>query len=937
MHRLPSFVRAFLFAFALVVVLSPVWPAWGEDGMLREWRRPAKPFLSREQREGFLNYGDEDYISYKGEANVDKRFDPLGNFLLDGFRLVQYNEARPGRVYQLDSKGLDAVGSIQLKSGIYVPLFQEMLALNDSYSGWDFRFTLGDDIRTKFTPLTLNLTRMTGIRFDVASPRYHKFTLVQWRGTNEFNSAVDVPFSVPFEFGPDPTVGFSEGEPARWEKFPVQNSGARWESKLFGDAVRLGGSFVNQHTEDVTKGARFNPIRGTIPSEQQPPKEIIVVFGDDSPEDGRGGALVGDESVALSVTFVRSGLPDTTVVLTVGRGGEVRSPGAEIGPGFRQADGTDVIEYAFTIPTAVELGKAKRAVVDAVVAKDYRVEIRQRHPFFDPLQGDRGEFVDRETQNIIYARAPGNPADGSNKQRIRIDYGFLTGQSLLSFDWTLNLLGVKIEGEVSNNWVFSQFPINFGEEITAERETAWFVNVLKQIGPFTTGFEYFHIAPNYTSYNSRRGGLTLQTDQGGWDRDPNVRTLVAGMEFPLVDDNDDRDQWADDAFNDWPGPTVLGIRPEAGVFPGVDEDQDGVPDDDRDFDGIPDWEEPFLLYYSDPLPFIYGDDFNNNGVIDDRENDEKADYPYDKDLEGPHWFVSAVPFRDVGMTAGLMDLEEPGRGGKTQMRYFKLTYDADIRSFGTLEFRHDTKRVRDDIPNHVYDVRQLPNDDGPQSGDPFFDQLTRQNSLVHTSWFSMRNKPLRGIGITNNFKTILNRQYRGPLRTPFLDKTEQIDAWLNEYTLSNKADYRWRLGILDIMPQFKVLTRIIKRNPKAGQGEDSELLLYEVRTAPIIRADLHVTERTTLRFAQQGWRMGSDNRRFRNFFAAKVIDKVLESEKRSTTDFLVMLSSNANYWGYPLFANVGFLRRHLEFEDEELAAVRNRRFSRFFFEVVTGY
>ena len=945
-HHLPPFVRVFL--LALVVVLGPVWPAWGEDGVLREWRRPAKPFLSREQREGFLNYGDKNYISYKRELDADKRFDPLGNFLLEGFRLLGYNEARPGRPFVVDvqRKDLSEIGSVQLKDTLWLSSFLELAIFQDSIAGWEARFTVGDDIRTRFTPLTLNLVRMTGMRFDVASPRHHKFTLVQWRGTNEFKFGIDQVFSIPFELKTDPAAGDPVTGRKRFERFPVQNFGGRWESKLFGGAVRLGSTFVNQHAEDVTKSARLNPLRGTISSTQQPPEKLVVVFSDDSPEDGRGGALVGDSSVLLTVMFGRSGGSDTTVVFTVGNGGEVRSPGVEIGPGFRQANGPDVIEYTFTIPTAVELGTPKRAVVEAVVANDYRIEIRQMHPFFDRSQGDRGEFVDRETQNIIYDRAPGNVADGSNKRRIRIDYGFLTGQSLLSFDWSLNLLGVKIEGEVSNNWVFSQFPTTPGRQVKASHETGWFVNVLKQIGPFTTGFEYFHIAPNYTSYNSRRGGVTLQTDQGGFLPDPDVRTASLAVEFPLVDDNDDGDQWPDDARIEEPIFRQLQFRPDAGVFPGVDEDQDGVPDDDRDFDGIPDWEEPFLLYYSDPLPFIYGDDFNNNGVIDDRENDEKADFPYDKDLEGPHWFVSAVPFRDVGMTAGLMDLEEPGRGGKTQMRYFKLTYDADIRSFGTLEFRHDTKRVRDDIPNHVYDPvqrstrdRPVPSDLGPQPGDRLFDQLTRQNSLVHSSWLSVCNEPLRGFHITNNFKTILNRQFRGPLRTPFLSESEQADAWLNEYTLSNKADYRWRLGMLDITPQFKVLTRIITRNPKAGQGGDRgfERLLHEVRTAPIIRADLRVTKRTTLRFAQQGWRMQSDNRTFRNLFAAKIKDKTRGLESRSTTDFLVMFSNGSNYWGYPVYANIGLLSHTLEFDDPDEAAVRNKRFRRLFVEVVTGY
>ena len=133
---------------------------------------------------GFLNYGDKNYISYKRELDADKRFDPLGNFLLEGFRLLGYNEARPGRPFVVDvqRKDLSEIGSVQLKDTLWLSSFLELAIFQDSIAGWEARFTVGDDIRTRFTPLTLNLVRMTGMRFDVASPRHHKFTLVQWAG-----------------------------------------------------------------------------------------------------------------------------------------------------------------------------------------------------------------------------------------------------------------------------------------------------------------------------------------------------------------------------------------------------------------------------------------------------------------------------------------------------------------------------------------------------------------------------------------------------------------------------------------------------------------------------------------------------------------------------------------------------------------------------------
>ena len=69
-----------------------------------------------------------------------------------------------------------------------------------------------------------------------------------------------------------------------------------------------------------------------------------------------------------------------------------------------------------------------------------------------------------------------------------------------------------------------------------------------------------------------RGGVRLYTDLGGESQDQQVLS-----EFPLVDDNDDNDRYADDNLRDYPN----GSETESGVFPGLDEDNDNIPDDDK--------------------------------------------------------------------------------------------------------------------------------------------------------------------------------------------------------------------------------------------------------------------------------------------------------------------------------------------------------------------
>ena len=215
-------------------------------------------------------------------------------------------------------------------------------------------------------------------------------------------------------------------------------------------------------------------------------------------------------------------------------------------------------------------------------------------------------------------------SDGSNFRELVIDYGLNSGQTLYGMDFAADLAGLKLRGEVSKNTLYRKYPIISGRSLRHDTQ-AWYLQAVRtfpRLRRLSLGAEFFHVGPRYGGgYDSRRGGVVLYTDTGGDGLSPMV------AEFPLVDDNDDNDRYSDDNENDHPGSFDL----EAGVYPGLDEDNDNIPDDDRNANGIPDYEEPFLLYHSDPQEFVYGLDLNNNGVIDVRENDNKPDYPYDRD------------------------------------------------------------------------------------------------------------------------------------------------------------------------------------------------------------------------------------------------------------------------------------------------------------------
>ena len=145
-------------------------------------------------------------------------------------------------------------------------------------------------------------------------------------------------------------------------------------------------------------------------------------------------------------------------------------------------------------------------------------------------------------------------------------------------------------------------------------------------------------------------------------------------------DNDDNDQWPDEMLNELPSAE----KSDSGIFPGLDENNDLIPDSDQNFNGIPDWTEPILFYDADPPDFIYGIDFNNNGVVDYRENDALPDYPYPRDRRGLTWWATKKGLGRWGKWAsvGYYTMQEPAGGGEAKAIYARYEHNFTSPYFG---------------------------------------------------------------------------------------------------------------------------------------------------------------------------------------------------------------------------------------------------------------
>ena len=844
---------------------------------------PSRDFLRRPPLSGYVNYGEEVYRPYRRQIRLQNRYDYLGNFLAEGFLVYEMDEQRPGN-------------SRIRKDPLYRSLNNLVIA-HDNYGPWNWALTVGDEVRTQLTPLTFRQAGFNGLRWDVVFPA-NKVTLLVSRGFDSSLFPTLNTFSNPVESGQSAVIDALEGR----EDNPVLNFGGHWQTQV-GDVLRFGATLVNQHQVNTARGSQGSFLRGSIPYPQmQAPTELTIRIRDDSPESQEAGAVVYRVVLELSGEgeageAVLSSDPED---LRYDSALQPQILGGRRGEGYREVRGEETIDYVFTLPEGFSPRSAR---ILAAVANDYQIEVAQQHPFFVPLL-DR--FEPRRAPFQTWVRARGEVRDFSNQRVVDFDYGLYTGQTLYGADVEATFVGLKLRGEYQRNLLYQAFPVVLGGQRT-QQSAAWFVELVKQAGPVEAGMEGFHLGPRYGGgYDSRRGGIILYTDQAGETKDQAVLS-----EFPLVDDNDDDDRYADDNLRDYPG----GSETESGVFPGLDKDHDHIPDDDQNANGSPDFEEPFLLYFSDPQEFVYGIDLNNNSVIDERENDNKPDYPYDRDRQGWHAFVSLPGMQGLSGAVGVYRQEELAGAGKALSRYVRAAYSYDVPRWAQLQFTPDTKRVEDSIPDPVFIFRagEDNNPDGPPTPDP----LLMEDSWVHTSFVGSKLTRIPGLTLENNAQWVLNRQL-------------QAHSRVQTFTLVDKADYTWKRGPLKVQPMIKHLFKRVTHSQRRRPTESWN------QFAPILRLDLKLTEKTSVQFGQQGVGVPFTEAMFRPL-AFRLIDRVDQARELQSMDSVLMFTVRGEYQGYTIVSNTGLQRRYETYSDPAVARTRDGGFSRFFITLIAGY
>lgn len=956
---------------------------WSSEADAQTFMRD-REFLNQGSREPYLNYGREPYEPYPTITNSRNRYDRLGGYLFRGFDVFAWEFSRPG------------YSSISSRADQYGGWFNNVVILNDSYRGWDFGLTMGEDIRIKLTDLTVKDPRYYGIVFDGASSD-NRFTLLLRQGGFIHN------------------VGQFSKFQATTERSPVLGFGGHWETKI-GNILTLGATYYNQRMVD-TFNDNGSFLSGDMPHNMLAPTAVTVAIEDDSPGDGATPAVV--YGVDIVITGTSQGTPfrmtsidtDPDYDATLEALGPVGGRRGDDGGYSVQGPGERVL-YEFVMPelalppaadyAADPTYRPQGLTIEAVrfvadVAGDYRIGVRQEHLHFDlsaheknvrevadgddryeaggskyknpytGLTGDdalltpaearaagedvfyswpvtpadattsKTQFKDYkwdEAPNPVYytvVRSDGSSPNADNRRVVSFNYGIPTGQSLFGMDGELNLLGMTVSGEFVTNPQRFIFPVgsNAGKRHT-KRRWAYFINATRDIGPVQVGGEFFRLDPDYSgNYDSFRGGVPFFTDEGNKGSEME--------EFFVMADNDDNDQWPDDYLQEW----MEADKVDGGIFPGLDENFDLVPDSDQNLNGIPDWTEPVLFYDADPPEFTYGIDFNNNGVVDFRENDRLPDYPYRRDRKGWHTFVLRDGLGRFGSwaTLGTYSIKETAGGGDARSLYARYEYSYRSPFLGKVSLNADVKWVEDGIRDDVYVWRDYTDekilspfpqytgksieqwDLNSQWLPPPPDPLMMRNSFVNTVFIESRYAQILGLNVINNLQWVRNSQREDE----FDDGTAQLEDVRSLITMVNKADYTIKVDELTIRPMFKHLflrrhSDKLDRETGAGSLESFSIL------SPILRTSYALTAKSDLQVAMQGF----------PFWRYSRIDRVNDLESFKEWTLIVMMSNRSDQYGFNLGTQFGWMRTSREYDDEARSVDKVDN-SRIFLDVVAGW
>lgn len=837
------------------------------DPAVKKWYVPQELFNEYQWKQWeYTNYARNPYQRYVGTAiEGDYFYDIYGGFLTKGWLVFDWSVAEP-----------EAAGSRLLKTGQFGQFFSRLVVASDSKGQYFASITVGEQIRTTLTPLTLAKPMFDGVQFDLATDKYQATILA----------------SRPSGFRSDPRTPNERSN-------VTDMLGGRFVTQV-GDFVRLGATYVNVFNAR-TRGQAFqgNPLKGSLTEAQNADiTEIRVRLSDDSPEDLEGGTAFFLEEVIIETKDgqrisnrrrLRNKDGSESTILEY-------DPLVEGGfqkEGFRTADGRETITLRYQLdgpeykaafgPPAADIEKLEFRLL---VANDYRIDItsnNQTNSINQPVFLSQGM-----PERTI--RADGNVKDGSNQRFVKIDYGLPTANEIFGFTLDVqNVAGFDLQAEFDRNRQHKRYP-SFAEndptKHTHAMETAdaWMVNLSNRPYPFFVFGEAYSMDPNYStsSYMALERG-----DTGPIDYDSQTQAV-----YELVDDNDDQDRQVDwqrrgQGSND------------RFVFPGWDENNDFVADFNQNHIEItrpnlkPDWEEPFLRYNVDRPQFLFGVDMNNNGVVDRFENDDQPDYPYRRDRRGYNVYAGSFLGPYARLALGRLDEWQLADDRSNTTNYALFTYEQDFARLGKLRVYENFRRIEDDIKDDLLIWRIADGIAGEIV--PREDPLPARDAWANTLYLQFDYKRFERLNFINKFKYEFTKQvdYDDWQANARILPSEDIRETASFLGVINKLDYTQQIRSLMIQPRWK---SEYQRYVPALKEDQFEKPTTELRESAFLIVRYPLLPRTTLQAGVEYlW-----TKQYRD--DAK---NTLEGSPRNEVVGALQIMNRSAYQGYEVYTQLG--------------------------------
>jgi len=580
-----------------------------------------------------------------------------------------------------------------------------------------------------------------------------------------------------------------------------------------------------------------------------------------------------------------------------------------------QVNGTECAVYLFDV--AGITSNVRRMEVAADVANDYRIQTSMIYTV-DVSGGHSTAGKNTSHYDARYwttmAQADGNIKDGSNRRTVKIDLGYQVASINYGFDMDFNYRGFRINGEYmtnSNHYMYPDGIPGTGEpEFIIPKQpprnghrysmidNAYYITTQKNWDTFGFAGEIFKMGKFYRPYMDYyvpRGFLI------------NYQTRNRTLRIPLIEDNDDDDMYPDTMTQQRTyGYRLLSFEDPDGVFPGNDEDNDGIADNNKNNNGIPDYDEAFLMFDADSDLYVFGNDYNNNTIPDFREDDMKLDTPYNLDRQGKHIYLRFTPQESVNLFVGSMRTKGVGVDNRTNDDYFKFLMDYNVFGVGKLYAEYRYEKIEDNIQDPYIQVSNIANTEILYRGitatgkrfdrEYYYDVLEYRNSKVHRLWLDSRIRAIPSITLENHLKFESNRQIEGTM----YDSTFQPYDELNTLAMVNKIMYTKRWGDFEFSPGVKF------RLYKKARSESLQPLRHRLTRIPLVMFKYILSPETDITLGMQGV----------PGYEFQLKDYMQDRNNFKQKNYMLQIQNKTTYLGYNIWASAGFEYTQRYFEKE---------------------